>query len=111
MPRTQNLGELTRQGEVDYEGTDDDPADRFWAVSDQNLPDLPRKLSPSQAARLAEVFDFLHRGLASAAEGLRTEDESPDARVPFADWQKVQAVQMLLARYLRAVADPDSLDD
>src|SRR5437763_11323154 len=38
VPRTQNLGELTRQGEIDYEGTEDDPADRFWAVRDHNLP-------------------------------------------------------------------------
>ena len=29
--------------------------------------------------------------------------------IPFADWQKVQAVEMLLARYLRAVAEPDAL--
>src|SRR5262249_54785145 len=27
----------------------------------------------------------------------------------FADWQKVLAVQMLLGRYLRAIAEPDSL--
>jgi hypothetical protein len=27
------------------------------------------------------------------------------------DWQRVQAVQMLLARYLRAVAEPESLED
>ena len=26
-----------------------------------------------------------------------------------AEWQKIQAVQMLLARYLRAVAEPDAL--
>src|SRR5439155_329439 len=28
-----------------------------------------------------------------------------------AEWQKVLAVQMLLSRYLRAVAEPDSLED
>jgi hypothetical protein len=29
----------------------------------------------------------------------------------FADWQRVLAVQMILARYVRAVAEPDSLND
>jgi hypothetical protein len=28
----------------------------------------------------------------------------------YADWQKILSVQMLLARYLRAIAEPDALD-
>src|SRR5205085_5019789 len=39
LPRTQNLGELTRQGEAEYDGGEEDPADRFWAASEHNLPE------------------------------------------------------------------------
>ena len=37
-----------------------------------------------------------------------TQKSVSDAEI--ADWQKVLAIQMLLARYLRAVAEPDSLE-
>jgi pSer/pThr/pTyr-binding forkhead associated (FHA) protein len=98
----------TCAGDLEFDPNADD-GDRFWAVNDRNLPDLPRKLAPSQAARLAEILDFLHRGLASATENLQAKDEGGQVAIPFADWQKIQAVEMLLARYLRAVAEPDAL--
>lgn len=92
-------------------GVADDEGERLWSVSEHLLPELPQKLSPSQAARLAEVLDFLQRGLSSALQSMQTTDEGSNLVVPFADWQKVQAVQMLLARYLRGVAEPDALVD
>src|SRR5262249_23665866 len=35
-------------------------------VGNRPLPPLPKKLSPAQAARIAEIFDFLHRGISFA---------------------------------------------
>src|SRR5262249_5314662 len=67
------------------------------------LPPLPLKLPPSQAARLAELLDFLHRHLTAATENIRTNDEATQVVLSFADWQRVLAVQMILARYVRAV--------
>jgi hypothetical protein len=87
----------------------EEEADRFWPASDRQLPELPQKLAPAQAARLSEILDFLHRGLASATENLRPNEDGTQVAIPFADWQKIQAVEMLLARYLRAVAEPDAL--
>jgi pSer/pThr/pTyr-binding forkhead associated (FHA) protein len=75
------------------------------------LPPLPQKLTPAQAARLAEIIDFLHRGLSQATENIQATEDGTQVTLTFADWQKVLAVQMLLARYLRAVAEPDSLVD
>ena len=101
--------DVTFPANMDFDLSQDEEADRFWSASDRNLPELPQKLSPSQAARLSEILDFLHRGLTSATENLRPAGEGPEVLIPFADWQKIQAVQMLLARYLRAVAEPDAL--
>src|SRR5436190_10802472 len=39
------------------------------------LPPLPLKLTPSQAARLAELLDFLHRQLSVATENLHANDD------------------------------------
>jgi hypothetical protein len=104
-------GESTRAGDIDFDRGEDDGPDPFWTVTDRSMPELPQKLTPSQAARLSEIFDFLHRGLTSASEGLTVFEDVGHVTIPFPDWQKIQAVQMLLARYLRAVAEPDALVD
>ena len=75
------------------------------------LPPLPQKMTPSQAARLAELLDFLHRHLTHATENIHANEDATQVSLTFADWQRVLAVQMLLARYNRAVAEPDTLDD
>jgi pSer/pThr/pTyr-binding forkhead associated (FHA) protein len=80
-------------------------------IGTRALPPLPQKLTPSQAARLAEILDFLHRGLTCATEHIQAKDDGSQVTLSYADWQRVLAVQMLLARYLRAVAEPESLDD
>jgi pSer/pThr/pTyr-binding forkhead associated (FHA) protein len=80
-------------------------------IGTRALPPLPQKMSPSQAARLAEILDFLHRGLTCATEHIQAKDDGAQVILSYADWQRVLAVQMLLARYLRAVAEPDSLEE
>jgi FHA domain len=80
-----------------------------WVPRDGDLPPLPQKLAPAQAARISEIFDYLHHGLASACEAIQANEDGTVVRLPFAEWQKIQAVQMLLARYLRAVAEPETM--
>jgi len=80
-------------------------------IGNRALPPLPQKMTPSQAARLAEILDFLHRGLTCATEHIQAKDDGTQVTLSYADWQRVLALQMLLARYLRAVAEPDSLGD
>lgn len=80
-------------------------------VGSRPLPPLPQKLTPSQAARLAELLDFLHRHLTSATENISANEEGSFITLRYADWQRVLALQMVLARYVRAVAEPDSLDE
>jgi hypothetical protein len=75
------------------------------------LPPLPRKLTPAQAARVAEIFDFLHRGLTFATENMKANDDGTEIKLTFADWQKILAVKMLLARYVRAISEPESLEE
>jgi pSer/pThr/pTyr-binding forkhead associated (FHA) protein len=80
-------------------------------VGQHALPPLPLKLSPAQAARLAEILDLLHRGLTNATENIQSNDEGIQVTLGFVDWQKVLAVQMLLARYVRAISEPDALKE
>lgn len=85
--------------------------EQLWPPPNCELPPLPQRMSPAQAARLAEILDFMHRGLTTATENIRANDDGTQVRLNFSDWQKIQAVQWFLARYLRAVAEPDALVD
>jgi predicted component of type VI protein secretion system len=80
-------------------------------IGNRPLPPLPQKMTPSQAARFAEILDFLHRGLTNSTENIQAKDDGTQVSLGYTDWQKVLAVQMLLARYLRAIAEPDALSD
>jgi hypothetical protein len=94
--------EMELRGDV----TVSDAGDLF--IGTQPLPPLPQKLTPAQVARLAEILDFLHRGLSAATENINANEDGTQITLGFADWQKIQMVQMLLARYVRAMADPDA---
>jgi pSer/pThr/pTyr-binding forkhead associated (FHA) protein len=74
------------------------------------LPPLPQKMTPSQAARLAEILDLLHQNLNRATESIRADEDASQVLLTYADWQRILAVQMLLARYVRAVTEPDVLE-
>ncbi len=72
----------------------------------KTLPPLPLKLSPSQAARLAEILDFMHQGLTQATDLIQAREDGTQVTLDYADWQRILAVQMLLARYVRLIAEP-----
>jgi len=78
-----------------------------WSPFDDDVPPLPQKLTPAQAARLAEIFDYLHRGLTTAVENIDANEDGTEVRIGFGEWQTIQAVQMLLARYGRTISEPD----
>jgi predicted component of type VI protein secretion system len=78
-----------------------------WSARDNDIPPLPVKLTGAQAARLAEIFDYLHRGITSAVENIDANEEGTEVKIAFGEWQTIQAVQMLLARYGRMVAEPE----
>ncbi len=83
------------------------PSGGNWSPLDDDIPPLPLKLTPAQAARLAEIFDYLHRGLTTSVENIDANDDGTEVRIGFSEWQTIQAVQMLLARYGRSIAEPD----
>jgi hypothetical protein len=88
-------------------GLVDTPPPQTWSARDEDMPPLPQKLSGSQSARLAEIFDHLHRGLTGACESIDANEDGTEVKLNFNEWQTVQAVQMLLARYCRLVTEPE----
>ena len=71
------------------------------------FPPLPQKLTPSQAARLSEMLDFLHRSLANVIPTAQMNEDGTEVTLDFATWQKLLQTELLLARYCRAITDPE----
>lgn len=80
-------------------------------IGTRPLPPLPLKMTPSQAARFCEILDFLHHGLLNATENIQAKEDGTEVTLSYSEWQRVQAVEMILARYIRAISEPDSLED
>lgn len=78
-----------------------------WRYRDDEVPPLPQKMTGAQAARLAEVFDYLHRALTSSVENIEANEDGTEVKIAFNEWQTIQAVQMMLARYSRNVGEPE----
>ncbi len=76
--------------------------------SSNALPALPDQLSPIQIARLSEMLDFLHWNLSLATGGAEAVegDAINGSKLDFQSMQRLLAVQMALARYTLALADP-----
>ena len=110
--QTIRADELARSGSISAVAADNQrtvappPASVNWTAFDDDVPPLPQKLSPSQAARLAEILDYLHKGLTTAVENIEANEEGTEVRIGFSEWQTIQAVQMLLARYARSISEP-----
>lgn len=81
----------------------------MWSPRDEDVPPLPNKMSGSQSARLAEIFDYLHRGITTAVENIEANEDGTEVLIGFNEWQTIQAVQALLAKYSRGVADPEPI--
>jgi len=108
--RAQDLAAAAGRAKAEaYEQTEptEVPTPVDWSARDEEIPPLPLKLSGAQAARFSEIFDFLHRGLSNAVENIEANEDGTEVKLGFAEWQTIQAVQMLLARYGRGISEPN----
>ncbi|MCA9178289.1 MAG: FHA domain-containing protein [Planctomycetales bacterium] len=76
------------------------------ASTSDEAPALPERLSPGQAAQLAEVLEFLHGRIRHLFQAAHIDDESGRVDVSMARWQAVAELQHQLAAYLRMIGDP-----
>lgn len=101
------LAAAARSGELFARTHDADTQGGEWRYREDEAPPLPNKLTPAQSARLSEILDYMHRGLTSAVENIEANEDGTEVRIGFNEWQTIQAVQLLLAKYGRAIGDPE----
>lgn len=69
-------------------------------------PDLPERLSPGQAAQLADLMSFLHIRMRSLIQSAN--ESGPDRMVlSFHKWQSLIDLQSRLAEYIRKISNPE----
>jgi hypothetical protein len=71
-------------------------------------PPLPDRLSPSQAAELAEILDYVQGILRTATEGAVVRGGGERVELEFPDWQAILDLQARLASLLRQIGEPSS---
>lgn len=71
-------------------------------------PELPSRLSPAQAAQVAELLEYLHVRIRDLLASVRMEEGSDVVRLGLRQWQNLLDLQARLAIYLREISEPKS---
>jgi pSer/pThr/pTyr-binding forkhead associated (FHA) protein len=78
------------------------------ALSQLNKPpDLPERLSPSQAAQLAELLEYFHARIGEVVNGVNINEKRPTINVDIATWQLILQLYSRLSELIRGISDPD----
>ena len=70
-------------------------------------PELPERLSPAQAAQLAEVLEYLHIRLRKVLGSARLDESEENVTLDFLHWQDLIDFQTRVASFLRLIGDPN----
>jgi hypothetical protein len=73
-------------------------------------PEIPTGLRMAQTAQLSDLVAYVHDELAQFVDSALGDgkDTATHMRVEREHWQRLLKLEMQLARYLRAIADPQS---
>ena len=83
-------------------------AESVRALRDLNQPpQLPERLSPSQAAQLAELFEYFHARIGEVVDAVKINDKRASIHVDLATWQLMLQLYSRLSELIRGIADPD----
>ncbi len=94
--------------EATLQGTDETPilGSAGFDLEGRAMPPLPGRLSPAQAAQLAEVVEYLHRQIAAATEDAQIPSGGTEVRMSAEAWRHAQTALAALARYSRSICEP-----
>ena len=88
---------------VDFDWEDTSPDARIHSAVP---PDLPDGLSPGQAARLAELLDYLHLRMRGLIHSVSEAGDAKQLTVNLEQWQNLLDLETRVAEYIRKIGDP-----
>jgi len=91
---------------LDFELNWSEDADLQATIHALEPPQLPERLTPGQAAQLAELLEFLHLRLRNFIGNAQADGKSNNVSLDVRQWQALIDLQARLAEYLREVGEP-----
>ncbi|MGY8767683.1 MAG: FHA domain-containing protein [Pirellulales bacterium] len=70
-------------------------------------PDLPDRLSPAQAAQLAEILEYIHIRIRHLLLSVSVHDHSEKATLEMREWQNLLDLQARISTLLRNISEPE----
>lgn len=68
-------------------------------------PEVPARMSPGQAAQLAEMLEYLHVKLRNLIGAVRVDSRSQQVTLDFRQWQAILELQARVAEYIRQIGN------
>jgi pSer/pThr/pTyr-binding forkhead associated (FHA) protein len=93
-------------GALEYElnWTDNPQAGMTFRAAEP--PELPKRLTPLQAAQLSELLEYLHLRIRDLLASVRTQPTEGQVTLDERQWQGLIDIQARLAEYRRLVGEP-----
>ncbi|MBI1904445.1 MAG: FHA domain-containing protein [Planctomycetia bacterium] len=83
-------------------------ADARAVLNTMEPPALPERLSPGQAAQLAEIFEYFQIQVRQLLGTVHVDEKSERVTLDYQRWQALLDMQLRLAGYLKQIAEPNS---
>ena len=96
---------LASNPDLGFELDFDDEREIQAALHILDPPEMPSRLSPGQAAQMAEIMEFIHARLRSLMNSA-TKVDADTMALSFRKWQSLLDLQSRVAEYIRRIGDP-----
>lgn len=70
-------------------------------------PEIPERLSPAQAAQLAELMDYIHIRIRHLLVSVEVNERTESVNLEMREWQNLLDLQARLAVLLRSIGEPE----
>src|SRR5438874_2549462 len=102
----EQLDKASQISSLDFELNWSEEADLQATIHALEPPELPERLTPGQAAQLAELLEFLHLRLRNFIGSARLDGKTNNVTLDVRQWQALIDLQARLSEYLREVGEP-----
>ncbi len=77
------------------------------AMGLEEPPELPQNLTPSQAAQISEVLEYVHLKIQKIVSSAEMDEQRNQVKLSLGYWQQLLDAQVRLSSMLRHISDPE----
>jgi pSer/pThr/pTyr-binding forkhead associated (FHA) protein len=98
--------QVGQAGSLDFELSWSADPDIQSTLHTLQVPDLPERLGPGQAAQLCELLEYLHIRIRDLLNSVTIKPDADRVTLEARQWQNLVDLQSRLATYLRSIGQP-----